>query len=152
MNTYNLTLLTSCFVILPFFLAFIHSKFKQTSQYELLNYRYFVFFNVVLSGLSVSLRTLLTQLFHPAYDMVATAMLAMVTFTLLTLWRKNALMLAPALLWSIFVLFGAIFHLLEIHFARNTVPHINMLWLHIAYDLLVCIVLAIFIRRLRHKA
>lgn len=137
MNVVALSLLTGTFYLLPFLLGFTVNKCKPNTNTPLMTYRFFVLFNVVFSGLSVCIRTLSTHLYSPSHDMIVAAILAMVVFSCYAIWQQGSIRLAPALVWGLFVLFGAVFHALELFASSSKVKNPAMLWLHITYDLLV---------------
>ena len=151
MNALGLGSLSTVFLLLPFVLGWIHSRNKGDNQYALITYRYFVLFNVVLSGLSVCARTLATHLYNPSHDMVIAAILAMVIVSGYAIWQQGSIKLAPAFVWGLFVLFGAAFHGLEIMNPSRPIENLAMLWVHIAYDLLVFAILFSFFIRLNKR-
>ena len=122
-------------LVLPCVLGYFHARISGLGKNSLLIYRYFALFNIVLAGLSIVVRVLMKHYLDPVYDMITAAILSMIFFTLVTLWRKDILMLAPALLWSFFVLLGAIFHIQEL--LHHVVDAWSILLVHILYDVFV---------------
>lgn len=148
MNSAGLAGLSATLLILPFLIGWIHNCNASDKQYTLITYRYFVVFNVVLSGLSVCARTLGTHPFSPSHDMVVAAILAMVIFSSIAIWQRDSIRVAPAFIWGLFVLFGAAFHLAELLCSPQTINNPAMLWLHIVYDCLVFAILMILAAKL----
>ncbi len=142
----NLLMLNVIFLLLPFFLAYFHSRAQPEITVLWLYYRYFLFFNLVLSGLVVALRVAITT---PHLLSYAAAVLSWVVVTACVMWTQKSSALVPALGWIIFLALASLVHLNDI--LTHTVSNSAILILHVGYDCVVIAVLWFFLVRLKRK-
>jgi len=143
---------TLAMLILPFLIGFVHLKLKNKTHPNIIYYRYFIIFNVVMVGIFVAARVFMESQEVPEvessiYDFYAIALISMIIMALITLFSRHQLMLAPALCWVIFMLLSTMMHLIRVSTQNET--DLNVLWIHVAYNAIVTLMLIVFVWRVK---
>lgn len=144
------------FLLLPFILGYVHTSASHRTPKALLYYRYFMLFNMIFAGLIVALRILFTGpkaaldtgwSYSPMFQLYGVAVLSMVIMGIVTVFSRNILALAPAILWFTFLLLATILNIEEI--VHHIIQNVTTMTIHIGYNIIVCIILGLFFFRLK---
>lgn len=144
----SLAIVCLILLCLPFILAYIHTIINKKMKSVITYYRYFMTFNMIISGLFVTVRmffdgphaaSLSGWSYSPIYHLYAIAILSMVILGLLTIYNKRIIMLAPAMCWSVFLVLSSISHIYQIYY--HQIKIVPVIFIHIAYNLLVSLIL-----------
>lgn len=144
----SLSIVCLVLLLLPFLLGYIHQGVTKRVPAMILYYRYFMLCNMVLAGLFVSARMFFDGqtaaqtsgwAFSPLYHLYAIAVLSMVVLALVTLFSRKSIMLAPAILWSAFLLLSVVANAFEIARGAITIPGIMVV--HIIYGFAASIIM-----------
>lgn len=138
-------------LILPYMFGYAHTRYKTGVDVHKINYRYFVVFNIIIAGLFVTGRILMMSQQVPAaessiYVAYAIAILSMMSLAVISLFSRTHLMLAPAIVWSLFLAMSSVTHLWQI--MTHAKANANVLWVHIIYNAIVINILLRFLRLL----
>lgn len=146
------------FLVPPFLLAYVHSRFSKTRPAIFLYYRYFMFFNMVFGGFFVALRMLFdgaeeAQLsgwqFSPVFYLYGVSLLSMSLMGVFTLFARSRLMLAPAILWSIFVFLTLLMNLIGM--LHQALSLDAFMVIHMLYNFITLVIMLYFLWTLRQK-
>jgi len=152
----KLSIINAVFLLLPFILGYIHQKGVKNERSAIIFYRYFMFFNMLLSGLFVAGRMIFDGRnaaaisgwsYNPLFILYGLAVLSMVLMGFFTLFSRTCLMLAPAILWTAFLITSAIAHVIEISMGR--IADVGIIMVHISFDIVIVIVMLRFLFSLR---
>ena len=152
----NLAIVCSVLVVLPFLLSALHNGWRKPEEPTLVAYRYFATFNMLLAGIFVGGRMFLNGpqaaiisgwAYSPMFHLYGIALFSMSIMAFFTLYRRNAIMLAPAICWSVFLLLSTVSHVVELE--HHEIGAVNIIYVHIIYNLVVSGVLLYYIYQLR---
>jgi hypothetical protein len=143
----NLIIALAVLLVAPFLLAYIHGSFNKKVPAAVLYYRYFITFNVILSGIFVAVR-MLAQGSDAIYYSYAIAIFSIIAMTLVTGYSRREIMLAPAICWIFFLIFSSVLHVHEI--LKTTVVDTTILYAHVGYNIIVAFILLAFVLSLRY--
>jgi len=143
----SLDLILVAFFILPFLLAFVHTRFFHREEGALVYYRYFAFANISVAGAIVAGRMLRMGHDSAIFQLYGLAIFSMVLLSILTLFRRDSLRLASALVWAIFILMSSVSHGLQIW--HHVATGVHALLTHVIYNVLVACVLFYYYFRLQ---
>jgi hypothetical protein len=145
MTVWTLMTIMLLFLLAPVIIGRMHAHLrKQSACLIRYTYRYFVVFNVILAGLSVVIRLYHQKPFLPSVQLLILAILSMVAFATWSIFQKDRMQLAPAILWTLFVSMGAFMHL--IYYINNRAKTVSLL--HLGYDVIVAMALLFFYSKL----
>jgi hypothetical protein len=143
------------FLIIPFIAGYLHKP-----NASVIYFRYFVAFNIIITALIIASRNIIHGphsaavsgwAYSPMFQQYGMAMLSIALFALLNLFKKSQLQLAAPTLWVIFLLLATILHIHEI--MAGEIKNLAIIWAHIGYNIASCIILSIFILKLkRHES
>lgn len=85
--------------------------------------------------------------FSPIFHLYAIAVFSMVVLGAVSLFSRSSLLLAPAIIWSVFLLLSAITEIVEIQ--KHLLADVNIIILHIAYNSITVILMLFFMALLR---
>ena len=148
----NLIAICAVLVILPFLLAYIHVGAKKGMHITVKYYRYFAFFNVVLSAIFVASRMFLVGpkaaaisgwAYSPIFHLYGIALLSIALMALVTLFRNERMMLAPAICWTFFLVLSSVSHLLQVQ--AHEIKDVQIILVHVGYNAIVSLILWRFI-------
>lgn len=144
------------FIIFPFLLGFCHTRMSKQVPAILIYYRYFMSFNMVLAAVFVAFRMLLdgpgeAQLasweFSPMFYLYGVALISMALMGAFTLFSRQSILKAPAILWAIFLALSTAVNALEL---LQGMIELNMIFIvHMAYNLITVGIILIFLWLLR---
>ncbi len=132
--------------VTPFLLAFIHSKLLRSASSAVLYYRYFVFFNMIVIALIVSMRLLFSTgqtievsgwFYGAMMEQYSFALLSLVVLAVATLFLKGSIKYAPAIAWITFLLLSAVLRVNEIHHHQAFAT--SVMYAHLVGDLLIAL-------------
>lgn len=138
-------------LLLPALLAYIHTSANKRIPSLLIHYRYFMAFNMVFSGMFVATRVMVNGhnaaavsgwAYSPLFNLYGVAILSMSLLALFTIFSRKSIVLAPALLWSIFLTLSSITQLIQIN--AHVTNAVGILLVHVAYNTIVTVVMLRF--------
>lgn len=144
----NLIIICSILLLLPFMLSYIHVGANKKTPARFIYYRYFMTFNMILAGLFVAGRMFINGrgaaatsgwLYSPMFKLYGIAILSMVILALLTLFVRSILMIAPAIVWTVFLLLSSLSHLHQIR--HHEIAVANIIIVHVIYNLTISIIM-----------
>ncbi len=144
----NLAAVCAVLVALPFLLGYIHVGSKKNFRSTIIYYRYFAFINIVLSAFFVAGRMFMVGpeaaaisgwAYSPVFHLYGIALLSVALMGLLTLFKRERIMVAPAMCWSIFLVISSMAHLYQINL--HEIKDVNIILVHVVYNFVVTIIL-----------
>lgn len=143
-------------LLFPFLLGFLHVRVSQRVKPTLIYYRYFMTFNMILAAILVAIRMLfdgpaeaqlLSWDFSPIFYWYGISLMSMALMGVFTLFSRRSILLAPAILWAIFLTLFIITSL--VGFAFHTLEASNMVIAHLSYNFITVIIMLYFLWVLR---
>lgn len=152
----NLAIVCLALLILPFILGYIQCGVRKTIVSAVCYYRYFSFMNVILAAVFVSGRmffageseamTITGWSFSPIYHLYGIAILSAALLGLFTLFKNERVMLSVSIYWCFFAVLSSLSHAYQIYL--HQVKQVDILVVHIVYNLVVVGILLYFIRKI----
>ncbi len=146
------------FLVPPFLLAFFHARVNKKVPGILIYYRYFMSFNMIFAALFVAVRMLLdapseAQLvgwdFSPMFYLYGIALLSMALMGALTVFSRHSILMAPAILWTIFLTLSILTNLVEL--VQHSITANNLVVVNMLYDVVTIVIMLCFLWLLRQK-
>lgn len=140
----------TCLILLslPYLLGRIHARICTNLNSTIIYYRYFVIFNMILSGIFVIGRIFINSQIDMALYLYIIAVLSMLVMAILTVFLRKSIMLAPAICWSIFLILSTILHVYQVQ--HHDIAEVNIIYVHIIYNLIVSCILILYIFKINY--
>jgi len=154
----NLAVVCALLLILPFLLSYIHTSFNKKVPAQLLTYRYFMTFNMILAGVFVAGRMFLAGHqaaaitgwnYSPIFHLYGIAVLSMALMGAITVYSRKIIMLSPAICWSFFLILSTISHLYQLTY--HQIADVNIIYVHIIYNVLVTAIMLRYVYLFNHN-
>lgn len=151
----NLAIVCAILLVLPFLLAYIQNGSRKGIQVTISYYRYFAFFNVILSAIFVGGRIFFEGrsagavsgwAFSPIFYSYALALFSIALTGLFTVFCNGRIMLAASMCWSYFLVLSSALHVFQVQ--MHQIKDVSIILVHVAYNILVVLVLLRFIAKI----
>lgn len=146
------------FLIPPFVLGFFHARVNKEIPAILIYYRYFMTFNVIFGGIFVAARMFLdgpaeaqsvSWEFSPMFYLYGAALLSMALMGAFTLFSRHSLLMAPAILWTIFLSLATTVNLIGL--VHHTIEANSLVIAHMIFNALTIMIMLGFLYFLRQE-
>ena len=155
-----LTIVCVVLLVLPFIIGYFHLQSRTHAQPLTVYYRYFMLFNMLLSGFFVAARmyfdgqnaaAISGWAFTPMFSLYAVAIFSMAFMGLVTLYSNSKIMLAPAICWTVFLILSSMLHISQVVTHTISAADVAVIFVHIVYNAVVSFIMLRFLFLFRGK-
>jgi hypothetical protein len=145
-------------LVLPFVCWWAHIVSNKVEDKTITLYRYFLLFNMFVPALFIGLRILLGGahmaeysgfFYAPIYTEFAVTMIAIGIMGFITLFCRGNIIVAPGILWVVFLAGIATTHLIQLIYSAHS-PLFALMTTHVVYEYLVLIITFVLLSKMKY--